>query len=45
MSSIVTELHNEAFNSDIDLAQLLRKSDVVAKKLEIVEFERWLILN
>ncbi len=42
MSSIVTELQNEAINSDIDLSQLLRKSYVVAKKLEIVEFERWI---
>lgn len=42
MSSIVTQLQNEAINSDIDLSQLLRKSYVVAKKLEIVEFERWI---
>ncbi len=42
MNSVVTQLQNEAINSDIDLPQLLRKAYVVAKKLEIKDFESWI---
>lgn len=41
MSSLVLELQQEALNSDIALPDLLRKALVVAKKLNISEFQTW----
>jgi hypothetical protein len=42
MSSIVVELQQEALNTNVQTTTLLRKALVVAKKLDISEFEKWL---
>ncbi len=41
MSSLVLELQHEALNPATDLADLLRKALVVAKKLNINDFQTW----
>lgn len=41
MNSIVLDLQREAYSSQMDIATLLRKAYVVARKLEIKEFEEW----
>lgn len=42
MKSLVLELQSDAQNSDICVSALLRKAYVVARKLKIIEFEKWL---
>jgi hypothetical protein len=42
MSSVVIELQQEALNSSQRASDLLRKALVVARKLEIEEFEEWI---
>ncbi|MGN4865234.1 hypothetical protein ACTFSK_24485 [Bacillus cereus group sp. MYBK132-2] len=42
MRSIVTDLQEEAYSSNPDFTALLRKAYVVARKLKIVEFEKWI---
>lgn len=41
MSSIVLELQGEALDQNVSISGLLRKALVVAKKLNISEFESW----
>ena len=43
--SIVMELQREAMDSSSDISDLLRKSLVVARKLKIEEFEKWIQLE
>ena len=45
MNSIVLELQKEAIDSDIDISNLLRKTFLIAKKLEINELEHWVNLE
>ncbi len=42
MSSIITELQQDAVNNEVDLTNLLRKALVVAKKLKAADFEKWI---
>lgn len=42
MAGLVLELQRDALNSSIAVADLLRKALVVAKKLGLVEFEKWI---
>lgn len=42
MKSVVIELQQDALNKNISITDLLRKSYVVARKLKIHEFEKWL---
>lgn len=42
MSKIVLELQQEAYQSETDIISLLRKAYLVAKKLNLKEFEEWL---
>src|SRR5712692_9111660 len=42
MTSIVIELQKDALNGQYPLADLLRKSLLVAKKLCVAEFEAWI---
>lgn len=42
MSKIVIELQQEALKSDFDILNLLRKAYLVAKKLKLQEFEKWI---
>jgi hypothetical protein len=41
MSSIVIELQKNALDKNVSISELLRKSLVIARKLKIIEFERW----
>lgn len=41
MNSIVLDLQSEAYGTQVDISTLLRKAYVVARKLEIKEFEEW----
>ena len=41
MSSVVLELQRDALDRNISITDLLRKSLVVARKLKIFEFEKW----
>jgi len=41
MSSVVIELQRDALDRTVSITDLLRKSLVVARKLKIVEFEKW----
>lgn len=41
MRSVVIELQQDALNRDISVTDLLRKSYVVARKLKIQDFEKW----
>lgn len=45
MNSIVLELQQDALNKNVHLADLLRKALVVARKLKVTAFERWLDLE
>ena len=45
MNSIVLELQRDAMESSITVSDLLRKSLVVARKLEIADFEEWVSLE
>jgi len=45
MSSLVEELQRDALNSDIAVADLLRKALVVATKLNLQEFREWVELE
>lgn len=45
MSSLVIELQVEATNSSVSILELLRKALVVAKKLEVKDFEDWIELE
>lgn len=45
MSSVVIELQREALDNGIPISALLRKALVVAKKLRISEFEKWILLE
>ncbi|WP_176548704.1 hypothetical protein [Bacillus cereus] len=42
MRSIVIDLQEEAYSSNPDFTALLRKAYVVARKLKIAEFEKWI---
>ena len=42
MSKIVIELQQEALKSDFDILNLLRKAYLVARKLKLNEFEKWI---
>jgi hypothetical protein len=42
MSSLVLELQQDALNSSINLADLLRKALLVSKKLRINDFQTWI---
>ncbi len=42
MKPIIIELQHDALNRDVSITDLLRKSYVVARKLKISEFEKWL---
>lgn len=42
MNSIVIDLQEEAYSSNPDFTALLRKAYVVARKLKIAEFEKWI---
>ncbi|MGI9533388.1 MAG: hypothetical protein ACR2NW_00420, partial [Thermodesulfobacteriota bacterium] len=42
MSSVILELQNDALNKDVSVTDLLRKASVVARKLKITEFEKWI---
>lgn len=41
MSSVVIELQRDALDRNVSITDLLRKSLVVARKLKIYEFEKW----
>lgn len=43
MSSIVIELQQTALDSSVKVSDLLRKAMVVAKKLGILDFEKWTV--
>jgi len=45
MSSLVIELQTDAINPSVSILNLLRKALVVAKKLEIKDFEDWIELE
>lgn len=45
MSSIVLELQQDALNKNVPLADLLRKALVVARKLKVTAFEKWIDLE
>lgn len=45
MSGIVLELQQEALCKDADIESLLRKAYVIAKKLKLKEFEKWIKLE
>lgn len=42
MSSLVLELQRDAYNTQVPVSELLRKALVVARKLNIGEFEKWI---
>jgi len=42
MKSVVIELQQDALNRDVSITDLLRKSYVVARKLQIQDFEKWI---
>jgi len=41
MSGIVLDLQGDALNADVDVLTLLRKAFLVAKKLKLSDFEKW----
>ena len=45
MDSLIKEIQRDALNSDIGVADILRKSLLVAKKLNQQEFENWIELE
>lgn len=45
MAGLVLELQRETLNSSVPVTDLLRKALVVAKKLEVQEFEKWILLE
>lgn len=45
MSSLVLDLQKEAMDSNSETSDLLRKAYVVARKLKIKEFEKWIMLE
>lgn len=42
MESLVLELQREAYNGDSSITNLLRKAYIVSRKLNIVEFQKWI---
>lgn len=42
MSSLILELQRDAYDSSMSLSKLLRKAYIVARKLNIIEFEKWI---
>jgi hypothetical protein len=42
MKSIILDLQNETVSSNQTVSDLLRKSYIIARKLKIVDFERWI---
>lgn len=42
MSSLLEELQRESYESRVDITTLLRKAYIVARKLKINEFQRWI---
>lgn len=42
MSGIISELQQDALSKDIDILSLLRKAYLVARKLNLKEFEQWI---
>lgn len=45
MKSLVLELQSEAYEVDSSISRLLRKAYIVARKLKINEFEKWIRLE
>ena len=43
MSSIVLELQQEVLKTDCDILNALRKAHVIASKLQLKEFDAWII--
>ena len=41
MSGIVIELQRDALSSDSDIISLLRKAYLIARKLDLKDFESW----
>ncbi len=41
MSSLVLELQKELLDKDCDILQILRKAHLIASKLQLKEFDRW----
>jgi hypothetical protein len=42
MGSIIIDLQNEMLSSNLKVSDLLRKAYVIARKLKIADFERWI---
>ena len=42
MSSIVLELQNEVTKSDCDIVNVLRRAHLIAVKLNLKEFDKWI---
>lgn len=42
MQSLVLELQREAYNSNSSITNLLRKAYIVSRKLNIVDFQKWI---
>ncbi|NEP10109.1 MAG: hypothetical protein F6K14_07810 [Symploca sp. SIO2C1] len=45
MGSLVIELQKDAYDPSVSALTLLRKALVVAKKLDIKEFQKWIDLE
>lgn len=43
MSSVVLELQNEIIRPDCDVVSILRKAHLIAAKLQLKEFDQWII--
>lgn len=42
MSSVILELQNEMVSSKGSICDLLRKAYIIARKLRVTDFEKWL---
>lgn len=45
MTGIVLELQQEALSKEVDVITLLRKAYLIARKLKLTEFEKWISLE
>ena len=43
MSSVVIELQHELLSSDCDIVSALRKAHIIASKLNLAEFDSWIL--
>jgi hypothetical protein len=41
MASLIEELQHDALNSNVRVGDLLRKAKIIAVKLDLPEFEKW----